>query len=44
MWGYPEQFMPVPGSQYHPPGLFAPRPRSERRERPATPAPDPAGA
>jgi ammonium transporter, Amt family len=44
MWGYPEQFMPVPGSQYHPPGLFAPRPRSEPRERPVTPAPDPAGA
>jgi Amt family ammonium transporter len=19
MWGYPEQFMPVPGSEYHPP-------------------------
>ena len=19
MWGYPERFMPVPGSEYHPP-------------------------
>jgi ammonium transporter, Amt family len=30
MWGYPEQFMPVPGSEYHPPappaGRPAPRP------------------
>jgi Amt family ammonium transporter len=23
MWGYPEQFMPVPGSEYHPPGAAA---------------------
>jgi Amt family ammonium transporter len=23
MWGYPEQFMPVPGSEYHPPGVAA---------------------
>jgi Amt family ammonium transporter len=21
MWGYPEQFMPVPGSEYHPPNI-----------------------
>jgi hypothetical protein len=21
MWGYPEQFMPVPGSEYHRPAL-----------------------
>ena len=21
MWGYPEQFMPVPGSEYHPPNV-----------------------
>jgi ammonium transporter, Amt family len=26
MWGYPEQFMPAPGSEYHPPGTPAPRP------------------
>jgi len=26
MWGYPEQFMPVPGSEYHPPGTPAQRP------------------
>jgi ammonium transporter, Amt family len=25
MWGYPEQFMPVPGSEYHPPALRAHR-------------------
>jgi Amt family ammonium transporter len=26
MWGYPEQFMPVPGSEYYPPaGRAAPR-------------------
>jgi Amt family ammonium transporter len=23
MWGYPEQFMPVPGSEYHPPARLA---------------------
>jgi ammonium transporter, Amt family len=27
MWGYPEQFMPVPGSEYHPPAAPAQRPR-----------------
>src|SRR3954452_3085870 len=27
MWGYPEQFMPVPGSEYHPPAPPAGRPR-----------------
>jgi Amt family ammonium transporter len=27
MWGYPEQFMPVPGSEYHPPTPPAGRPR-----------------
>jgi Amt family ammonium transporter len=27
MWGYPEQFMPVPGFQYHQPALPAQRPR-----------------
>jgi Amt family ammonium transporter len=26
MWGYPEQFMPVPGSEYHPPAPVASRP------------------
>jgi ammonium transporter, Amt family len=26
MWGYPEQFMPVPGSEYHPPATPAQRP------------------
>jgi Amt family ammonium transporter len=26
MWGYPEQFMPVPGSEYHPPAPVAARP------------------
>jgi Amt family ammonium transporter len=26
MWGYPEQFMPVPGSEYHPPAPPAARP------------------
>jgi ammonium transporter, Amt family len=26
MWGYPEQFMPVPGSEYHPPAPPARRP------------------
>jgi ammonium transporter, Amt family len=26
MWGYPEQFMPVPGSEYQPPGAPAQRP------------------
>jgi ammonium transporter, Amt family len=25
MWGYPEQFMPVPGSEYHPPNTLAGR-------------------
>jgi Amt family ammonium transporter len=34
MWGYPEQFMPVPGSEYHPPAPPAHRP---------TPRPVPAG-
>jgi Amt family ammonium transporter len=28
MWGYPEQFMPVPGSEYYPPGAAAQRARS----------------
>jgi Amt family ammonium transporter len=28
MWGYPEQFMPVPGSEYHPPGSPAARLRT----------------
>jgi Amt family ammonium transporter len=28
MWGYPEQFMPVPGSEYYPPGVEAQRARS----------------
>ena len=28
MWGYPEQFMPVPGSEYHPP--THPRGRTRR--------------
>src|SRR3954453_22056956 len=27
MWGFPEQFMPVPGSEYHPPAAPAQRPR-----------------
>lgn len=27
MWGYPEQFMPVPGSEYHPPAPPGQRPR-----------------
>jgi Amt family ammonium transporter len=36
MWGYPEQFMPVPGSHYHPPGGLAPRPRTA--PAPTTPA------
>jgi Amt family ammonium transporter len=35
MWGYPEHFMPVPGSHYHPPAGRAPRPVGPRRE-PAT--------
>jgi len=26
MWGYPEQFMPVPGSEYHQPATPAQRP------------------
>ena len=26
MWGYPEQFMPVPGSEYHPPNVAGARP------------------
>ena len=26
MWGYPEQFMPVPGSEYHQPAAPAQRP------------------
>jgi Amt family ammonium transporter len=26
MWGYPEQFMPVPGSEYHPPAPASGRP------------------
>src|SRR4051794_36303274 len=26
MWGYPEQFMPVPGSEYHQPGTVGGRP------------------
>jgi Amt family ammonium transporter len=34
MWGYPEQFMPVPGSEYHPPTPPARRP---------TPRPVPVG-
>jgi len=34
MWGYPEQFMPVPGSEYHPPAPPAQRP---------TPRPAPIG-
>jgi Amt family ammonium transporter len=34
MWGYPEQFMPVPGSEYHPPAPPARRP---------TPRPAPVG-
>jgi ammonium transporter, Amt family len=34
MWGYPEQFMPVPGSEYHPPATPAQRP---------TPRPVPVG-
>jgi Amt family ammonium transporter len=34
MWGYPEQFMPVPGSEYHPPAAPAHRP---------TPRPVPVG-
>src|ERR687891_1804831 len=34
MWGYPEQFMPVPGSEYHPPAAPAQRP---------TPRPAPIG-
>ncbi|MEA2375141.1 MAG: ammonium transporter, Amt family [Thermoleophilaceae bacterium] len=29
MWGYPEQFMPVPGSEYHPPAAPAQRPRTK---------------
>jgi Amt family ammonium transporter len=29
MWGYPEQFMPVPGSEYHPPAAPAQRPRAK---------------
>jgi Amt family ammonium transporter len=28
MWGYPEQFMPVPGSEYHPPNTPGARQRS----------------
>ena len=31
MWGYPEQFMPVPGSEYHPPA-------SRRGQAPAGPS------
>jgi Amt family ammonium transporter len=34
MWGYPEQFMPVPGTEYHPPAPPAQRP---------TPRPIPVG-
>jgi Amt family ammonium transporter len=30
MWGYPEQFMPVPGSEYHPPAPPARRPVPHR--------------
>jgi Amt family ammonium transporter len=30
MWGYPEQFMPVPGSEYHPPAPPARRPAPRR--------------
>ena len=44
MWGYPEQFMPVPGSEYHHParrgrdeGLDRCRPRGRRREPAAEP-------
>ena len=33
MWGYPEQFMPVPGSEYHPPAAPAAQ-RRDRRRRP----------
>jgi ammonium transporter, Amt family len=29
MWGYPEQFMPVPGSEYHPPAAPSQRPRAK---------------
>ena len=33
MWGYPEQFMPVPGSEYHPPAVPAARDRRPDRRR-----------
>ena len=42
MWGYPEQFMPVPGSEYHPPNLpgapvgAAPIPLSARTQESRT--------
>jgi hypothetical protein len=32
MWGYPEQFMPVPGSEYH-------QPASPAQRRPPRPVP-----
>ena len=31
MWGYPEQFMPVPGSEYHPPNTPGARASARRR-------------
>jgi Amt family ammonium transporter len=34
MWGYPEQFMPVPGSEYRPPAM--PQGWPPRRPQPVT--------
>ena len=31
MWGYPEQFMPVPGYEYHPPVRARPAAAPRRR-------------
>ena len=39
MWGYPEQFMPVPGSEYHHPLAHARRAAALRAPEPAAPAP-----
>ena len=39
MWGYPEQFMPVPGSEYHPPNT----PGARHRPRGEPRGPDPGG-
>ena len=37
MWGYPEQFMPVPGSEYRPPAMPKGWPPASRRRSPQWP-------